>query len=1126
MTTVGEQKLMSHAGVSQRGDLVSAPEPGIMPQLLGGRTDSREDTGWPKISVIIPCLNQVAFLKEAIESVFNQRYPGCQLIVMDGGSTDGSVDIIKSFEARIDYWQSMADGGQSSAINEGAKRANGDLVCWLNSDDFLLDDALWIVGRAASVHPNFGVYIGNGFRFDEKSRKRTPFSTRSLGFSRRALREGLDYVQQPSTFYRRRAWDAVGGLDPGLRFGLDWDLLIRVAAKYPVVLINEFLSCSREYESTKTAAGGLVRAVELSEICRRHTGRQLTVGALVYLLEALRGGLLNYQSASVRQWIAAAEHQARSDLVEIAGYRDGFPACLDTEDVTFVPLANPGLPIRPPVDDHDLPAISIVTPSFNQAEFLPRTLASVAVQRYPKIEHIVIDGDSTDGSADILERHSDQLSYWECTKDSGPAQAINKGFRRATGEILSWLNSDDMLAEGALEIVGRTFRDHPDVDVIFANALYIDSNDQPALMDHGTHKTALYFGEVQPRNMIPAYWRYVHAVPQPTVFFRRRLFERAGFLDETYRFIFDFEMFFRFTAIAKFVKIERTTALYRIHRNAKTAEWSEFLVELYRLSRKNWPRWNDPQFRSTRGDFVLAFMKREWPFSHETTFMKTLFWIARQSLAAAVTMKLFNPETVARDLRRWANSRASRDTSGPTLPDIFRDGTREEAPGRDAPKLMRAPTTRYSAVFCGFFLPLYPGISGGEIRDFHILRHLVSFCRLSFVSLHGSSARSDSWRIDILSPLMESVWDPAAVVENFRDLVDFEALAKMMRRTWRITDDLRRRNLPVIGPRFPRDTSVCEKIAAGYFVKFIQTKLRDDQTDFLFVSPQLNPLGILVDKSRFSSRMILATYDLETIRLRRMAAGMQGLGRVAGLLEARRGRQYERRNLDVYDGIIAVSGLDRSMLIDEMGVEADRVVSIENGVDVEHFAYCERRCDGPPAVLFVGAFTYRPNHLAAVRLVDRIMPLVWKVAPATQVWIVGQQPEPNLYQRSDGRRIFVTGRVDSVRPYLRQCRLVCAPIEIGSGTRYKILEALAAGAPVVCTRIAAEGLNLTSEHIVIADSDAEIAAAICEILHNPEHSSIMSKQARRLVEEKYSWNVVLSKLEPWLDQIASLPRKV
>jgi len=114
---------------------------------------------WPKISVIVPCLNQGPFLKQAIESVTQQHYPNLQLIVMDGGSADGSVDVIKSFEEHIDYWQSMPDDGQSSAINEGVRRAVGDLICWLNSDDLFVDNALWIVGKAASVHPNFGVYI-------------------------------------------------------------------------------------------------------------------------------------------------------------------------------------------------------------------------------------------------------------------------------------------------------------------------------------------------------------------------------------------------------------------------------------------------------------------------------------------------------------------------------------------------------------------------------------------------------------------------------------------------------------------------------------------------------------------------------------------------------------------------------------------------------------------------------------------------------------------------------------------------------------------------------------------------------------------------------------------------------
>lgn len=615
---------------------------------------------WPKISVIVPCLNQGPFLKQALESVTQQHYPNLQLIVMDGGSADGSVDVIKSFEKHIDYWQSMPDGGQSSAINEGVRRAAGDLVCWLNSDDLFVGNALWIVRKAASVHPNFGVYIGNGFRLDEKSQTRTPFTSRSLGFSRRALKHGLDYIQQPSTFYLRKAWEEVDGLDRNLQFGLDWDLLIRIADKYPVVLINEFLSCSREYETTKAASGGLARAFELCNIAHRHTGQQVTVGALVYLLETLRRGPLDHQAERVRSMMAAAEQEARKDLTNIAGHADGFPVSVDAGDVTFVPLVGAGPPMPPRIDEDDLPLISIVTPSFNQAEFLPRTLASVAGQRYPRVEHIVMDGGSTDGSANIIEEFSSQLACWESEADRGPAHAISKGFQRATGEILSWLNSDDMLADGALDLVARTFRDNPEFDVVFGNALYVDGEDKPILMDHGAYKTALYFGKVQPVSTIPAYWSYVHAVPQPTVFFRKRILEKAGNPDEEYTCIFDFELFFRFCMVGKLLKIERTLAFYRIHEGAKTSEWSDFLVELYRFSRNRWPRWSSPQFRLTRDDFVNAFMNREWANSRTTPMGRMLFWVARELLAAAVTIRLLNPEAMARSYRKWKSRRRHR----------------------------------------------------------------------------------------------------------------------------------------------------------------------------------------------------------------------------------------------------------------------------------------------------------------------------------------------------------------------------------------------------------------------------------------------------------------------------------
>jgi Glycosyltransferase len=158
-----------------------------------------------------------------------------------------------------------------------------------------------------------------------------------------------------------------------------------------------------------------------------------------------------------------------------------------------------------------------------------------------------------------------------------------------------------------------------------------------------------------------------------------------------------------------------------------------------------------------------------------------------------------------------------------------------------------------------------------------------------------------------------------------------------------------------------------------------------------------------------------------------------------------------------------------------------------------------------------------------MRLVDRITPLVWKETRDAQVWFVGQRPERELLARADGQRIFVTGRVDSVRPYLDRCSVVCVPLEIGSGTKYKVIEALAAGA-VVCTPLATEGLNLVDEHVLIGESDVELADAISWVLRHRDRAAAMSERARILIEEQYAWDVILTKLEPWLDRIAALPR--
>jgi glycosyltransferase involved in cell wall biosynthesis len=455
------------------------------------------------------------------------------------------------------------------------------------------------------------------------------------------------------------------------------------------------------------------------------------------------------------------------------------------------------------------------------------------------------------------------------------------------------------------------------------------------------------------------------------------------------------------------------------------------------------------------------------------------------------------------------------------LPEAIKPAATGPLREEDSPRVARSVAPRYSVLFCGLFLPRYPGLSGGEVRDFFILRELVRFCRLSFVPVHE---HSDFPQIDLLSAALDAVWNREGIMQQFPKFIDLQHLAATQRPIWRVMDYLRRRNFPVLGPKLPRDASLNSMVASAFVARFIQSKLEREHWDFFFVSPQPNPIGILIDKSRFLSRMILATYDVETVRLRRMATGMKGIHRAAGLLEARRAQAYERRNLSIYDGVIVVSELDRSILINEMGIDSERIISIENGVDPSYFVFRKRPEGVPPTVLFVGQLGYQPNHIAAMRLLDRIMPLVWRVVPEAQVWIVGQQPERELLARSDEQRIFVTGRVDSVRPYLNRCRVVCVPLEMGSGTKYKVIEALAAGAPVVCTPLAAEGLNFVDGHVLMGETDVELADAVSWVLHNRDRTAAMSQRARILIEQQYAWDVVLTKLEPWLGRIAALPR--
>ena len=206
-----------------------------------------------------------------------------------------------------------------------------------------------------------------------------------------------------------------------------------------------------------------------------------------------------------------------------------------------------------------LPGISIVTPSYNQGRFLERTILSVLEQRYPDLEYIIMDGASTDNSVQIIRQYAHRLAGWVSEPDAGQADAINKGFRQSTGELLGWLNSDDTLQPGALWRVGALFRDHPDVDVVYGDAYIIDEDDRARseLKDVAFSRRALEYGCVN--------------IQQASTFWRREPFFELGMLDADLQFAMDNDLFLRLAgAGAKFVHIPAALSNYRQHSGAKT----------------------------------------------------------------------------------------------------------------------------------------------------------------------------------------------------------------------------------------------------------------------------------------------------------------------------------------------------------------------------------------------------------------------------------------------------------------------------------------------------------------------------------------------------------------------------
>jgi len=288
---------------------------------------AKENT--PKLSVVTPSFNQGRFLEECIDSVLSQGYPKLEYLIIDGGSTDNSVEIIKKYDKYLTYWISKKDNGQADAINKGFRKATGVIVSWLNSDDFLLPMALKNIAESYIKNPRAPFHYGNGYRGDINGNKISRyFEKGTVCFNYKAMLLGLNYILQPSAFIRRSSLINICYLNTSLHYGMDSDLWLNLAKTGDPQPIADCLSVSREYGETKTSMGSFARVEELRLIAEKHSDHPLTPGTLLYFLDTLFSFVKDGDSAFPPEFTEDIEEFWRRSskiLLTIGAGEDGIP---------------------------------------------------------------------------------------------------------------------------------------------------------------------------------------------------------------------------------------------------------------------------------------------------------------------------------------------------------------------------------------------------------------------------------------------------------------------------------------------------------------------------------------------------------------------------------------------------------------------------------------------------------------------------------------------------------------------------------------------------------------------------------------------------------------------------------
>lgn len=557
-------------------------------------------------AVITPVCGPLDRAAATIQSVISQDLTGVDYVVI------GDVAELRSrFEAaprgHAIRWLDSGTADVIALINEGLRQTRAPIVSWLLPGERHFDDTIAIAANYLGTNPGTALMYGDAAGIDAQGKLFTELNGKEWSHWR--LRRTC-FFRQPTVFLRRSAIEAVGLLEPACGRWADYDLWLRLAGSgarfshLPRLLAAQRTTPDKARLWPTDEQPRIADFDDLHRVLDRHRIAPSPRHLAAYGLFA---AALNHPKATdstdliaeakrhamqladrLRRWhdlpaispllvsrrlknITSKEHATHSTNACSQGdtvrgrrpkrlqlFRKRLPRHVHHEPRRLhVPASY--LRTQPPINP---PTISIVTPSFNQAGYLGATIRSVLDQNYPCLEYFVQDGGSTDGSIEVIRTHADRLTGWESKPDGGQSQAINLGMRRTTGEIMAWLNSDDILLPGSLAYVARYFAEHPNVDVIYGHRVLIDAQG---------HEIGRWVLPPHDDRVIT----FADFIPQETMFWRRRAWDRAGgTIDESFRFAMDWDLILRFRAAGmRFVRLPRFLGAFRITDAQKTSSW-------------------------------------------------------------------------------------------------------------------------------------------------------------------------------------------------------------------------------------------------------------------------------------------------------------------------------------------------------------------------------------------------------------------------------------------------------------------------------------------------------------------------------------------------------------------------